>query len=63
MGYKGDTGNNMSEHEEYFVSDNVIKIMQPVKEYNTEKDFTSLKAWQKAKSILSKPSSWIQNML
>jgi len=41
----------MSEQEEYYASDNVMKIMQPVKEYKTEKDFTSLKAWQKARDV------------
>jgi four helix bundle protein len=41
----------MSDQEEYFENDNVMKIRQPVKEYKTEKDFTSLKAWQKAREV------------
>lgn len=46
MGYKGDMGNSIGEHEEYFVSDEVMEIMDTVNEYKTEKDFTSLNEGQ-----------------
>jgi len=41
----------MSEHDEYFESDEVMEVMEPVNEYKTVKDFTSLKAWQKVREV------------
>ena len=41
----------MNEYDDKFVSDHFIEIMEPMDSYNTGKDFTSLKAWQKARDV------------
>ena len=41
-------GNIINEQEEYFIRN---EVMDNVKEYKREKDFTSLKAWQKARDV------------